>query len=188
MSDSDGLDDIDGGESSEASTVKKNKGGLKNLLPTILKFAAIGIGALIFIVTVAAITYNVMRKDGKSQSATADPTSPYIGKRPVYTIYQGIGPITTKTRDTAANYTVSVQMNIGYNVDDPVTGTELNQRQYELRDFVRNYFTRKYAEDLLPENEERLKQDIKEILNTRFLDTAKVQIILFDKLDVMEVF
>jgi flagellar FliL protein len=179
---------MDDGESPEAGTVQKKKGGLKNLLPAILKFAAIGIGALIFIVTIVVITFNVMNKGGKAQTNTDDYNSPYVGKRPVYTIYQGIGSITTKTRDATRDYTVTVQMNIGYNQDDAVAATELNQRQYELRDFVRRYFTGKYADELKPENEERLKQDIKEILNTRFLDTAKVQLILFDKLDVMESF
>lgn len=187
MSDSEELD-IDGGEAPDASTAKKNKGGLKNLLPTILKFAAIGIGALIFIVTVAVVTYTLMNKGGKAQTVVTDPTSPYIGKRPVYTIYDSIGDINTKTRDTTASYMVAVKMNIGYNPEDTAAATELNLRRHELRDFVRNYFTRKYAAELQPENEERLKQDIKEILNTRFLDTAKVQIILFDKLDVMEQF
>ena len=187
MSDSEELD-IDGGESPEASTAQKNKGGLKTLLPTILKFAAIGLGALIFIVTVSVITYNLMNKGGKSQTEVMDPTSPYVGKRPVYTIYTDIGQITTKTRDDVKNFTVTVLMNIGYTPEDAATASELSLRRYELRDFVRKYFTGKYASELQPENEERLKQDIKEILNTRFLDKAKVQIILFDKLDVSEVF
>jgi len=186
MSDSEELD-LEGGESPDASASTKKRGGLGALLPTILKFAAIGIGALIFIVTVSVITYNLMNKGGKSQTETADPTSPYIGKRPVYTIYRDIGQVTTRTKD-ASLYSVTVVMNVGYNQEDTATGSELNLRQYELRDFVRHYFTGKYAEELQPENEARLKQDIKEILNTRFLDTAKVQIILFDKLDVMEVF
>jgi flagellar FliL protein len=129
-----------------------------------------------------------MKKDGKSQTEVMDPTSPYVGKRPIYTIYSDIGSITTKTRDDVKNFSVTVQMNIGYNPEDTAAATELNLRRHELRDSVRNYFTRKYAAELQPENEERLKQDIKEILNTRFLDTAKVQIILFDKLDVMEAF
>jgi len=185
MSDSDELD-IEGGEAPEASTAPKKKGGLGGLLPTILKFAAIGLGALIFIVTVSVITVKMMKTDGKSQT-TADMPSPYVGKRPSYTIYTGIGPVTTKTRD-AVNYSVTVTMNIGYDQDDTASSSELSTRQYELRDFVRSYFSGKYAEELLPENEARLKNDIKETLNTRFLDTAKVRIILFDKLDVMEVY
>ena len=188
MSDSDELD-IDGGEAPDASAGKKKKGGaLGALLPTILKFAAIGIGALIFIVTVSVITYRIMNSGGKSQTVVADPASPYIGKRPIYAYYTGIGAITTKTRDTSSSYTVSVTMNIGYDQEDVAASSELSSRQYELRDFVRSYFTSKYASELQPENEARLKQDIKEMLNTRFLDTGKVRIITFDKLDVMEAF
>jgi flagellar FliL protein len=187
MSDSDELD-IDGGESPEASAGKKKRGGaLGALLPTILKFAAIGLGALIFIVTVSVITFKLMNKGGKSQTVVTDPASPYIGKRPIYAYYTGVGSITTKTRDTNS-YTVTVVMNIGYDQEDVAASSELSTRQYELRDFVRSYFTSKYAEELRPENEARLKQDIKEILNTRFLDTGKVRLIVFDKLDVMEAF
>jgi flagellar FliL protein len=156
-------------------------------LPTILKFAAIGLGAIIFIVTIVVITNNIMNSGGKSQTQVADPTSPYVGRRQNYAIYTGIGSVTTRTRDPN-NTSVTVVMNIGYDLEDTAAGSELNSRQYELRDFVRRYFTGKYASELQPENEERLKQEIREVLNTRFLDTAKVRIILFDKLDVMEVF
>jgi flagellar FliL protein len=188
MSDADDLN-IDDGDSPDSGGGKKKKGGaLGALLPTILKFAAIGLGALVFIVTVAVITYNLMNKGGKTQTVVTDPSSPYIGKRPNYAMYTGIGPITTKTRDSESTYTVTVVMNLGYDMEDTAASSELSGRQYELRDFVRSYFTGKYATELMPENESRLKQDIKEILNTRFLDTAKVRIVLFDKLDVMEVF
>jgi flagellar FliL protein len=186
MSDSEELD-LDGGESPEASSSPKKKGGLGAILPTILKFAAIGLGALIFIVTVSVVTYNIMNKGGKSQTTVTDPTSPYLGKRPVYAYYNSIGSVTTKTKDVA-NYSVTVDMVLGYDLEDQTASSELSTRQYELRDFVRSYFTGKYAAELAPENEARLKQDIKEILNTRFLDTAKVRIILFNKLDVMEVY
>jgi flagellar FliL protein len=186
MSDSDDMD-MDDGESSDAGASKKKKGGaLGALLPTILKFAAIGLGALIFIVTVSFITYRIMSNGGKSQTVVTDPSSPYIGKRPNYAMYTSIGSITTRTRDSNTSYTVTVVMNLGYDLEDATASMELSSRQYELRDFVRNYFTTKYAEELKPENEARLKQDIREILNTRFLDTAKIRIVLFDKLDVME--
>jgi flagellar FliL protein len=188
MSDSDELDMGDG-ESPDAGVGSRKKGGaLGALLPTILKFAAIGVGALIFIVTVSVITYNLMSKGGKSQTVVTDPNGPYMGKRPYYTYYTNIGSVTTKTKDTDKSYTITVVMNLGYDQEDVAASSELSQRQYELRDFVRHYFTGKYAEELQPENEARLKQDIKEILNTRFLDTAKIRLVTFDKLDVMEVF
>jgi flagellar FliL protein len=186
MSDSDGLD-MDEGESPDSSAAPKKRGGLALLLPTILKFAAIGIGALIFIVTVSAITYKVMKGDGKAQTQIPGSSEPFVGKRPVYSMYTGIGTINTRTRDERS-HSVTVVMIIGYDADDADSYMELNSRQYELRDFLRNYFSGKYAVELLPENEVRLKQDIKDILNNRFLDTAKVRQINFDRLDVQDVF
>ena len=180
-------DDLDGGESPDAGSSPKKKGGLAALLPALLKFAAIGIGALIFIVTISVVTFNIMNSGGRSQTDTRDPTSPYVGRRPTFAWYTDIGSVTTRTRDTV-NHTVTVRMNLGYDLDDPVTGSELNSRQHELRDFVRRYFTGKFAHELQPENEPRIRAEIIEQLNTRYLDTARVRIIVFDQLDVMEVF
>jgi flagellar FliL protein len=186
MSDTDGLD-MDDGESPDSGAAPKKRGGLALLIPTILKFAAIGIGALIFIVTVAAVTYSFMNKGGKSQTQIPGTSEPFVGKRPVYSMYTGIGTINTRTRDERS-HNVTIVMIIGYDTDDAESYMELNSRQYELRDFLRNYFSGKYAIELMPENEVRLKQDIKDILNNRFLDTAKVRQINFDRLDVMNVY
>ena len=79
MSDSDELD-LDGGESPIESPTKK-RSGLAALLPRLLKFVAIGLGALIFIATVSIVTYQLMSRGGKNQTAVADPASPYIDKR-----------------------------------------------------------------------------------------------------------
>jgi flagellar FliL protein len=183
---SDGLDDdMEGGESPEASTAKKDKGGLKNLLPTILKFAAIGIGALVFIVTVAVITYNLMNKGGKSQTVVTDPLSPYIGNQPVYAWYTDIGQVTTRTRDTT-NYTVTVDVKLAYDQTDTAAFSELSGRKIQLQAFVRRYFAGKYSNELQVENEARLQLEIKEMLNTRFLSTARVREVEFTRFDVME--
>jgi flagellar FliL protein len=188
MSDSEELD-LEGGEAPEADSTPKKKGGLGAILPTILKFVAIGLGALIFIVTVSVVTYGIMNKGGKSQTVVTDPTSPYVGKRPVYSYYTGIGSMTVNTRDRDPSaYTVTVIMNLGYDPEDAITSGELASRQVELRDFVRTFFQNKYARDLAPEKNEQLKQEIREILNTRFLDSAKVRSVMFDKLDVMEIY
>jgi flagellar FliL protein len=188
MSDSDDLD-LDGGDAPDSGSASKKRGGggLGNLLPTILKFAAIGLGALIFIVTVSVITYNIMNKGGKNQTVISDPTSPYVGKRPEYAFYDNLGTITVKTRDPIGS-SVTVEMIIGYNLNDQAANLELIARRFELRDFMRRYFSGKYAAELTPEREEELKRDIREQLNTRFLDTARAQVILFDKLDVMEAY
>ena len=187
MSDDSGLDLDDGGESAGASNAPKKRSGLSALLPTLLKFVAIGLGALIFIVTVAVITFNIMNRGGRTQTAVFDPTSPYVGRRPEFSMFTQIGAVTTRTRDPM-NTSVTVEMIIGFDMGDNAALSELQNRQYELRDFVRRFFSNKYAADLVPEREEELRREIREQLNTRMLHTARVRIILFNRLDVMEMF
>ncbi|MDR0323991.1 MAG: flagellar basal body protein FliL [Treponema sp.] len=188
MADSDDLD-LDSGDAPEAeSTTKKRGGGLGNLLPTILKFAAIGIGALIFIVTVSVITNNIMNKGGKSQTVISDPSSPYVGKRPEYSYYDQIGSITTRTSDYPTSYSVSVEVIIGYDLNDMNSSAEFISRRHELQDFLRRYFAGKRAVELTPDREDELKKEIREMLNTRYLDTARARTILFRRLDVQESF
>ncbi|MDR2759675.1 MAG: flagellar basal body protein FliL [Spirochaetaceae bacterium] len=184
MSDSDDLD-LGGDDSAGAQSSSKKSSGLAAILPNLFKFIAIGLGALIFIVTVVVITVNILGGGGKSQTVVADPTSPYIGKRPEYTMFTAIGVVRTRTRDLTPNAVV-IDMVIGYDLNNNAAATELTSRLYELRDFVRSFFSSKYAVELQPENETQLKQEIIEYLNTRVLDTAKARMILFNQLDVME--
>jgi flagellar FliL protein len=149
---------------------------------------AIGLGVLVFIVTVSVITFNIMNNRGASQTVVSDPLSPYVGRRPEYSMYTMLGTINTRTRDFPTSYTVTVDMIIGYDLGDQVMSSELISRQFELRDFVRRYFTGKTAAELAPEREDELKAEIRETLNTRFLDKARARIILFNRLDVMEAF
>jgi len=175
---------FDGNEAPEAESGSKKRGGaLGGLLPNILKFVAIGLGALIFIVTVSVITYNIMNKGGRNQTVISDPNSPYVGKRPEYGYYDSIGTINVRTRDVPSS-SVSVVMIIGYDAGDQAASGELANRRFELRDFVRRFFSQKTAAELAPEREEELKKEIREQLNTRFLDHRGARVILFDRLDV----
>jgi flagellar FliL protein len=182
MSDTDELN-LDEGDAGAVDSAPKKAGGLGALLPNLLKFVAIGLGALIFIVTVSVITYNILNQGGRSQTVIPE-NSPYVGSRPQYAMFTAIGMIRTGTKDPVP-YSVVVDMVIGYDLNDNAASTELTSRIYELRDFVRSYFRTKLAADLQPENEARLKQEIVEMLNTRVLNTAKARIILFNQLDVM---
>jgi flagellar basal body-associated protein FliL len=84
-------------------------------------------------------------------------------------------------------HTVVVDMLIEYDLNNNAAATELTGRVNQLRDFTRNYFSGKHYTELEPENEAKLKQEIREILNTSYLDTAKVRGVLFNKLDIMEI-
>jgi len=182
MSDSDDLN-LDDGDSAGGAKSPKKASGLAALLPNLLKFVAIGLGALIFIVTVSVITYNILNKGGQSQSMIPS-ASPFVGARPEYQIFSSIGLIRTSTKDPLP-YSVVVDMIIGYDLNDNTAQAELTSRLYELRDFVRVFFKTKMADDLRPENEPRIKQEILEQLNTKILNSARARIILFNQLDVM---
>ncbi|MDR3130960.1 MAG: flagellar basal body-associated FliL family protein [Treponema sp.] len=185
MSDkSEELNDIEEGEQQEDKEQKK-KGGLASLLPKLLMFVAIGLGALIFIATVAVITVKIVTGGGQNQTGVAASSESWQGKRPDYQMFTSIGTIRTRTRD-ALPYSVVVDMVIGYDINDKNAQNELTSRLYELKDFVRSFFSGKSREELLPSNEARLKQEIVEALNTRVLDTSKARIVLFNQLDVME--
>jgi len=182
MSDSDELG-LEGDESAAISAPKKAS-GLAMLLPNLLKFVAIGLGAVIFIITVSVITHNILNRGGRAQTVIPS-ASPFVGARPVFSVFTAIGLVRTSTSDPMP-FAVVVDMVIHYDQNDGAAATELTSRIYELRDFVRRFFRSKRADDLRPENEERIKQEIIEQLNTRVLNTARARMITFNQLDVMQ--
>ncbi len=94
MSDQDDIN-LEGGEAGAAEGGGKN---LTALVPQLLKWVAIVLGSLIFIVTVVVITVSIMGGSGKNQ--TAIPLSEdYVGVREVLQWYQAIGSIQTRTSD-----------------------------------------------------------------------------------------
>jgi flagellar FliL protein len=170
----------EGGDSGK----KKKSGGLGGLLPNLLKFIALGLGAVVLIVTVAVITYSIMNKGGKNQTVVPQSES-YNATKPVYSFYTLLDEVTTRTRDVSPS-TVVVKVNIGYTENDTATASELIARRYQLQDFLRNFFSKKMVEELRPENESRIKNEIRELLNTQVLDKARARIILFDKFEIVE--
>ncbi|GHT69764.1 hypothetical protein FACS1894110_19890 [Spirochaetia bacterium] len=165
---------------------------ITGILSIICLIAVLVVKLLITTGSVLSVNYmmntfnNMMNKGGESQVAVTDSTSSYMGTRPVYAWYNLIGPVTTPTKDP--NVTVTVEVQIGY--DDKngnaATASNINAYQLELRDFVRRYFSSKTQADLLPENELRLKNEIRERLNTEILDITKARQIMFTRFDVIE--
>jgi len=182
MSDANDLD-LDGGDAPEIDSKAKKASGLAALLPNLLKFVAIGLGALIFIVTVCVITFNILNQRGAAQTAIPD-NSPFVGVRPTYSFFTIIGAVRTQTNDPVPSAVV-VNMNLGYDLNDTAAQTEMTERLYELRDFVRLFFRSKTARELAPENEAKLKNEIREYLNTKIFSRSRVRIITFDQFDVM---
>jgi flagellar FliL protein len=182
MSDSDELD-LDDGDSTSGGAQKKTS-GLAALLPNLLKFVAIGLGAVIFIITVSVITHNILNRAGRPQTVIPI-ASPFIGERPTFSAFDGIGPINTHTNDPVP-FMVMVNMVLLYDLNDAAAFSELNGRLHELRDFTLFFFRGRRADELRPENVPRIRREIMEHLNTRVLNSARVRDVMFSQFDVMQ--
>ncbi|MCL2599782.1 MAG: flagellar basal body protein FliL [Treponema sp.] len=137
-------------------------------------------------VLVAAVGFGATGDGNRAMRPTEAPP-PAGGPSAGLSWFTEIGPIDTQTWDTP-QHMVSVAMRIGFEEGDSATLSELSGRRIELRDFTRRYFAGRSAEELRPENEARIRMEIIDMLNTRYLAGARVRAIAFDRLDVMETF
>ena len=174
---------IDLGEDSETAAAPAKKGGLVGILPTILKYVALALGAIVLIVTVVIITMNVMggNKTRQTQVPISEEYKEYAEE---LDWYQSLGEIQTRTSD-ASHASVLVNIFLGYKKEDKVASAEITAQKIPIRDFLRNYFADKSVEDLSPKNEERLKIEIRNEINDRILNKSKIRKISFDKLQVV---
>ena len=178
MSDQNDIDMDTGDAGVGGKSSKKGPGFIVGLL----KWIAIALGALIFIVTVVVITINVMGLSGRS--STAVPVSEdYIPLQEPLEWYQSLGTIQTRSSD-AIPASVSVEIALGYTIGDKNAPTELASRSIEMRDFLRSYFHGRTAAEL--QNEERIKVEIRNFINDNVLTTARIRDVRFTRYDVIE--
>ena len=174
-----------GGDEGDIAPIEgESKGGfLGGALLKILKFAAMGIGAIIFIVTVVIITMRIMNRGGQSQ--TAIPISEeYQGTEEQLAWYDNIPEIRTRTSDENS-VTVIVKVNLGYEMENKVVQTELIARTPRIQDQIRQFFAQKKASQLTPRNEEELKTELKELVN-RIMSDGQIKDVIFLDFNIME--
>ncbi len=176
----DGLDGLEDGGSSTPS----KKGGLGGAIPGLLKWIAIALGAIILIVVIVVVTVNIL-----SKNTAASPNVPisdeYVTQREILDWYTSLGAIRTKTSDDISA-SVVVDIALGYKKDDKACSTEITQRNIELKDFLRRYFTEKTIAELKPQNEQRLKIELRNTINDEILSSSKIKDISFLQLDVIQ--
>jgi flagellar FliL protein len=183
---SDNVDDQDmnftEGEA-EAAQPAKAKGAGPGLA-RILMIVGIGLGAVIFIVTVVVITVGIINRQGKP-AASIPVGETYQQATEIYKYNGSIGDIRARTRDREPS-SVAVTLNLGVlPSDENEFAKEVNERLPQIRDFLRNYFSLKYAEDLAPEREKEVKEELRENLN-RIISKPVIKEILFQRFDVIK--
>jgi flagellar FliL protein len=153
------------------------KGAVAGLITGVVLFII-----LLFLTPIITTAINISENNRTSNITSSDT---YVGEDSQYSFFTNIGQIRTNTKDAVPGMVV-VDMVIGYDSNDNSATREINGRLYELRDFVRTFFRSKTALELKPENEAVLKQEIIELLNTQIFSTAKIRMIIFNQLDVID--
>ena len=97
--------------------------------------------------------------------------------------YESLAQITVKT-DESPSALVHVQVSLGYKKDDKAAPTEIENRRVEITDALRRFFSEQTANDFKPQNEEILRQKIKDLLNDTILIDSRIRDVRFTQLDV----
>lgn len=174
-----GLDD-DGADAAAPA-----KGGKGLIIPGLLKWVAIALGAVILIVTVVIITTKIVSSNSSNVPSSVLMSEEYTPTREILTWYTSLGIIQTKTMESNPA-SVRVDVVLGYKKDDKQTASEITARTVEIKDYLRNFFTRKTAEELGPQNEENLKLEIRTGINDTILSSSRIKDVRFMTLDVIQ--
>lgn len=177
-------DDIfDGDEEATEGESGPRKGGLlSGLAIQILKWTAIVLGAIIFVVTVVVITLNILQ-GGQTTGAPPPSSEQHEAEMPAFDYYGGIGEIRGNTVD--GNSTFIVEIQLGYEQEDTRTQAALSSRTPRIRDYVRNFLATKTTEELNPTNERELKTRMQEQINTLLGGAGQVREVIFDEYQVV---
>lgn len=177
--------DLGGGDGGAGGAPAK-KGGVGGLLPGLLKWIIIAVAAIIVIVVVVVVVLKITSKNSASQNPILISEDYVSGQREIYDWYTSIPVIQTTTCDDIPA-TIRVNVVLGYKKDDKATSTEITQRNVELQDFLRRYFSGKTAQELRnTNNEDNITNEIKNGINDKILSSSRIRDVKLLQKDVIE--
>jgi len=160
----------------------KPKGGGSGIL-RILMFVGIALALIALIVTIVVVTVSVL--NGRGSSQTALPVSEaYQASTPAWATYKQLPSIRARSADPEPR-SVVVKVVLGYDERDKELPNEILQRDIQIQDSLRNFFSRKLAEELTPQRESILKEEIRQMLNW-MVEKGEIRAIYFEDLQVIE--
>lgn len=173
----------EGAVADEGVGAARRVGFLPAVFIQILKWSALGIGAILFIATVSFFTVKIL--GGGEQGMSRQRVSvDYAGKAPKYDWFSALGEIRGRSADETPS-TILVDVRVGYPKGDKAIQMELIERTPQIRDIIRQFFTSKRAEQLKPAYENDLKAELTEKINSIMTD-GKIKAVVFDSFNVVE--
>lgn len=156
------------GDEQPQSTGKKKIGFLPAIVIDILKWTAIVVGAIIFIVVTVIITVNQINQGNQATATRLPLQSEYEDtEAPMLEWFSQIGEIRGVTADEQRR-TFIVEVHIGYSPDDSpeLTMQELISREVQLTEAIAIYFSDKTIDELQGNNNRnRVKRELLENIN-----------------------
>ncbi|MBN1686228.1 MAG: flagellar basal body-associated protein FliL [Spirochaetales bacterium] len=166
-------EDIAVGQEAE---VGRKVGFLPALILKILKWAAVVVAAVIFIVTVVVITMRIMNQ-GRPSGSVPVVSESYTSAPPTYSYYKNFEDIRTRTADDVP-YTVVAKVALGYEEGNKSIQNELVERTTLLQHIIRSYFASKTASQL--KNEGVVLQELLQEVNAVMTSGKIRQVLLLD--------
>lgn len=173
---------FEGDEEAASEDGGERRGGLfSGLAIQILKWMAIVLGAIIFVVTVVVVTLNVLQSD-EPTGAQLPASEDYRATLPDYEYVSGVGELRGNTADGISTFIVDIHL--GIDEGDVRIREEISRRTPRIRDAVRNLIASQTTEQLRPQNEDTLKQEIRERINA-IMSAGRVREVVFDEFQVV---
>ena len=178
-------DEESGGEEQQPKAGKKRIGFLPAVVIDILKWTAIIVGAIIFIVVVVVLTVRFMNRGAEATPTRLPLQSEYsTGGAELLDWFGQIGDIRGSTADRVRT-TFIVEPHIGYTPESDAVLQELLRRQIQIKEAIAVYFSSHTLDELDGvENRQRVKREVRELLNRIMIND--VQEVAFARYEFIE--
>ena len=167
---------------------KKKIGFLPAIVIKILKWVAIVLAAVVFIVTVVVVTIKIMNPVSQAPDYYFE-TEELRNTQPNLQWYDiGTSDIRARTADIEKKIIVIIKVSVGFNEKSKYLHQELIDKTPKLRDEIRVFFGEKHEVDLLPKNEGKIKEELKIRINRKpsSKGSDSVQDVIFTEFNIVE--
>ncbi len=173
------LDDDVTGEEEQAGGAKP--GLLSGLLLTVLKWAAIGLAAIILVATVSYVTYSLF-SSGKQSTGLSQFSPEYEQDEVEMEFFTNmLDNIRGQNADDSPK-TFVVKVSIGYEKGNTTLQTELIGKTEQIQNMILKFFGQKSSSELVTQNFVTLESDLVAKLNHSLLRTGQIEKVLIHEL------
>ncbi len=154
-------------------------GFLSGVVIQVLKWLAIVVGAIVFVVTVTVITVRMLGPGQAAQSRSVVESESFNVGIPVYSYFDNIPPLRGSTADEE-RFTFVVQVSIAYPMEDEGINNELINKTVPITDSLLTYFSQQRRERLLAQRDEVRREILAAINQIMIEDVSDVFFVQYE--------